>query len=311
MRRTLVTALCLTFLSSVAAAQKTSKEVQDLQAKLDSPEAKDRASAARSLGYKRDAALPAVPRLVDLLQTDRDNDTRVSAAEALGNIGPKCAKTAVAPLMKAAKKDKWPKVRSSSLTALGEMREAAKPAIPLLREALRDPDGFIAQAARNALFRVEPNKKEEISAIEDATRPKQKGILWDDLSQLQAVLPGRAPEVYELAIYPGFALATTACPETSTKRCQFKYEAGTVTGPDEGSSSDCEKKIALAKVDFSVVPSLVKQAPGLLGAPGGKVEVVQLSPGVFCKSHGWIVTAKPGGMVQFKPNGKVDKVTKY
>ena len=93
--------------------------------------------------------------------------------------------------------------------------------------------------------------------------------------------------------------------------CQFKYEAGTVTGPDEGSSSDCEKKVALAKVDFSVVPSLVKKAPGLLGAPEGKVEVVQLSPGVFCKSHGWIVSAKPGGMVQFKLNGKVDNVTKY
>ncbi len=311
MRRCLVTALCLTVLSPVATAQKAPKEVPELQAKLDSPEAKDRASAARSLGYKRDAALPAVPRLVGLLQADPDNDTRAAAAEALGNIGPKCAKTAVPALMRAAGEDKWPKVRSASLTALGEMREAAKPAIPLLREALKDPDAFVAQAARNALFRVEPDKREEIAAIEDATRPKQKGILWDDLSQLQAVLPGRVTEIYELAIYPGFALATTACAQTATKRCQFRYEAGTVTGPDEGSSSDCEKKIALAKVDFSVVPSLVKQTPGLLGAPEGKVEVVQLSPGVFCNTHGWIVSAKPGGMVQFKLNGKVDKVTKY
>ncbi len=311
MRRRLITALCLALVVPVAAAQKSSGDVSDLRARLDSSDAKERASAARTLGFRRESALPAVARLVELLQADPDNDTRVAAAEALGNIGPKCAKTAVPPLMKAAKEDKWPKVRAASLTALGEMREAAKPAIPLLREALQDPDGFIAQAARNALFRVQPDAREEVAAIEDATRPKQKGILWEDLSRLQTVLPARVPEAFELTIYPGFAMATAACAETSSGRCRFKYEAGTVTGPDEGSSGDCEKKIALSKVDFSVVPTLVKQAPGLLGVPNGTVEMIQLSPGVFCKSHGWIVSVKPGGMVEFKLNGKVDKVTKF
>lgn len=311
MRRHLVTALCLTLLAPAALAQKAPKDVSELRARLDSSTASERASAARSIGYQKDAALPAVPRLLELLEADRENEVRVSAAEALGNIGPKCAKTAVPALMKAAKEDKWPKVRSASLSALGEMREAAKPAIPILRESLRDPDGFIAQAARNALFRVQPDARDEVVAIEDATRPKQKGSLFDDLSQLKAVLPGRAPEVYELTIYPGYALATTACGDTSSGRCQLKYEGGAVTGPNDGSEDDCEKKIALAKVDFSVVPGLVKQAPSLLGAPGGAVQMVQLSPGVFCKSHGWIVSVKDGGMVQFKLNGKVDKVTKF
>jgi len=83
-----------------------------------------------------------------------------------------------------------------------------------------------------------------------------------------------------------------------------------MTGPDEG-SGDCEKRIAVAKVDFSVVPGLVKQAPGLLGAPSGKVDAVQLSPGVFCGSHGWLVSVKGAGMVQFKLSGKVDKVLKF
>ncbi len=311
MRRHLVTALCLTLLAPAALAQKAPKDVSELRARLESATASERASAARSIGYQKDAALPAVPRLLELLAGDRDNEVRVSAAEALGNIGPKCAKSAVPALMKAAKEDTWPKVRSASLSALGEMRDAAKPAIPLLRESLRDPDGFIAQAARNALFRVQPDARDEVVAIEDATRPKQKGSLFDDLSQLQAVLPGRAPEVYEVAIYPGFALATTACAEAGSRRCQLKYEGGAVTGPTDGSADDCEKKIALAKVDFSVVPGLVKQAPGLLGAPGGTVTMVQLSAGVFCKSHGWIVSVKDGGMVQFKLNGKVDKVTKF
>ena len=311
MRRHLVTALCLTLLAPAALAQKAPKDVSELRARLDSSTASERASAARSIGYQKDAALPAVPRLLELLEGDRDNEVRVSAAEALGNIGPKCAKTAVPALMKAAKEDKWPKVRSASLSALGEMREAAKPAIPILRESLRDPDGFIAQAARNALFRVQPDAKDEVVAIEDATRPKQKGSLFDDLSQLKAVLPGRAPEVYELTIYPGYALATTACGDTSSGRCQLKYEGGAVTGPNDGSEDDCEKKIALAKVDVSVVPGLVKQAPGLLGKPDGKVELVNLTAGVFCRSHGWDVHVKDGGMVQFKLNGKVDKVLKF
>ena len=83
-----------------------------------------------------------------------------------------------------------------------------------------------------------------------------------------------------------------------------------MTGPDEG-SGDCEKKIQVAKVDFSVVPGLVKQAPGLLGKPDGAVDMVNLTPGVFCKSHGWNVSVKDAGMVQFKLNGKVDKTLKY
>lgn len=311
MLRPLVTALCLAVLAPVAVAQKKTTDVQRLLEQLDASRSTDRASAARSLGRKGEAALPAVPRLIELLEKDYENDTRVAAAESLGDIGPKCAKTALPALMKAAKEDEWPKVRSASLSAIGEMREAGRPAIPLLRESLRDPDAFIAQAARNALFRVQPEAKEEVVAIEDATRPKQKGSLFDDLSQLKAVLPSKAPVVHELAIYPGFALATTECDVTSTDRCRYKYEGGAVTGPDEGSSDDCDETIALGKVDFSIVPSLVQKAPGLLGKPAGKVDVVQLSPGVFCKSHRWIVSVKDAGMVQFKLNGKVDDVTKY
>ena len=190
------------------------------------------------------------------------------------------------------------------------MGPAAKDAIPVLREALRDPDGFISLAARNALFRVEPGKAQEVAAIADASRPVQKGVLYDDLSQLRTVLAGRVPEVYELVVYPEFAMATTACRDTKSLRCRFTYTGGAVTGPDEG-SGDCDKKIDLAKVDVSVVPGLVRQAPGLLDAPTGAVDLVQLTPGVFCKSHGWIVSVKGAGMVEFKLNGKVDKVRKF
>lgn len=277
---------------------------------LESGNEPTRKAAVRGLGRMGSAAVPAALQLAGVLQSERDAETRVDAAEALGRIGPKCAKAAVPALAKAAKEDKWPKVRSTSLTALGEMGPEAKEAIPVLREALKDPDGWISMAARNALFRVEPDKGEEVAAIADAARPVQEGSLYDDLSQLKAVLPGRVPEVWELNIYDKFAFATAPCAGTGGERCRFKYEGGAVTGPDEG-SGDCEKRIALAKVDFSVVPGLVRQAPGLLGSPSGKVELVQLSGGVFCKSPGWFVHVKDAGMVEFKLNGKVDKVRKF
>ena len=277
---------------------------------LDSGNEPTRKAAVSGLGRMGSVAAPAAPGLVELLQSARDTETRVEAAEALGRIGPKCAPVAVPALAKAAQSDNWPKVRSTSLTALGEMGPAAKEAIPVLRAALKDPDGWISGAATRALFRVEPDAKEEVAAIADAARPVQQGTLYDDLSQLKATLPGRVPEVYELVIYPDFAMATAACVDVAGGRCRFTYKAGTVTGPDEG-SGDCEKKIQLAKVDFSIVPGLVKQAPGLLGSPSGKVDTVQLSPGVFCKSHGWLVTVKDAGMVQFKLNGKVDKTLKF
>ena len=67
MRRHLVTALCLTLLAPAALAQKAPKDVSELRARLDSSTASERASAARSIGYQKDAALPAVPRLLELL----------------------------------------------------------------------------------------------------------------------------------------------------------------------------------------------------------------------------------------------------
>jgi hypothetical protein len=277
---------------------------------LDSRNDATRRAAVGGLGRMGVVALPAVPGLITTLQSSNDPETRVGAAEALGRIGPKAAATAVPALAKAARDDKWPKVRSTSLSALGEMGPAAKEAVPVLRAALKDPDGWISLAARNALFRVEPGKAEEVSSIADEARPVQQGSLYDDLAQLKNVLPGRVPEAFELVIYDDYALATAACSDVQSGRCRFTYKGGSVTGPDEG-SGDCEKKIALGKVDFSIVPGLVKQAPGLLGAPSGKVGVVQLSPGVFCKSHGWIVQVKDAGMVQFKLNGKVDKVLKF
>ncbi len=48
----------------------------------------------------------------------------------------------------------------------------------------------------------------------------------------------------------------------------------------------------------------------LLGSPSGKVSHVSLGAGIFCDDIGWIVYVERAGLVEFKLNGKVDKVQK-
>lgn len=267
--------------------------------------------AVYALGRMGTASISAVPRLIECLQSHRDADTREKAAEALGKIGPSAASSTVPALIKATRDDKWPKVRRASLSALGEIGPAAREAIPVLRAALRDPDSWISLEARNALFRVDPSSREEVAVISDMSRPEQKGSLFDDLSQLQSTLPKHVSEAFELIIYDQFAMVTAPYADSKNGRGQFTYRGGTVTGPQDAMGvQDCTKKIALSGVDFSLVPKLVKQAPGLLGAPSGKVTHVSLSGGVFCKTIGWFVYVEKAGFVEFNLDGKVDKVRK-
>ena len=268
-------------------------------------------SAARALGNMGVAALPAAPALVELLESKSDVDTRTEAAEALGKIGPKAAATAVAPLTKAAESDQWPKVRKASFEALGEMGPAAKSALPVVKTALKDPDTFISMAARGAFNRIDPNSKIDASAIENSSRPSQKLQLLTDPAPLVTVL-AKFPEVYEVLILNDFATVTAPYADSRNGRSTFTFRAGAVTGPEETTGShDCKKVQALAKVDFTLVPKLAQQAPTLLGNPSAKVSHVSLTSGVFCKTIGWTVYVEKAGWVDFKLDGKVDKVNKH
>jgi HEAT repeat protein len=277
---------------------------------LDEPDERTSKAAASALGDMKTAALPALDDLANCLATHRQNETRQEAAEAIGELGPKAA-AAVPALMKAAESDKWPAVRKAAVSALGEMGTAASAAIPMLRKALESPDDWMRLEARNALFRVEPGKNQEIADLADKHQVEEKGILFDDLTQMAATLPARLPEVYELIIYDKFAMATVPQSDSPTGRGKYTYKAGTVTGPEEASEDDCTKKIGLAKVNFSVVPRLVQQTPGLLGSPNGKVSHVELSGGIFCHAIGWQVYVTDAGYVEFKLDGKVGKVQKF
>jgi HEAT repeat protein len=299
-----------TLISAIGSYRPPVKEAAPVLASLlSSRDESTSSSAAYALGNMKEAALPVLPDLLKTLESHPANKTREYAAKAIGEIGAK-ASSAVPALARSMHSDKWPAVRQAAASALGEMGTSAKEAIPMLREALKSPDDWMRLAARNALFRVDPDNSQEAADIADAHQAEEKGILWQDLSQLSATLPTRFSEVYDLIIYDKFAMADVPQSDSPTGRGEYTYKAGTVTGPKEASDDDCKKKIALSKANFSIVPKLAQQAPSLLGSPSGKVSHVQLTPGVFCKAHGWLVYVDDVGFVEFRLDGKVSKVQK-
>lgn len=275
----------------------------------------NRSVAATSLELLGDDALAALPTLVNVLGSDPDAGVRAAAAKAIGAMGIR-AREAVPSLMQAAREDRWPKVRQAAMQALGEMGEGASEAIPVLSAALNDPDEFIRIAARNALPRVDPkNKAVQNGSAAPAKTPSTTGSgnLFGDADSLAKTLSGRLPEAVELIIYENFAIATAPEPTSSSGYGRFTYRNGGLTGPDDGTAI-CTKTFRIKDIDFSVLPKLVREAPGLAEKPDSRITHVILSRGVFCKDVGWFVYVTDGsksGMVEFKPDGKLKNVTAY
>jgi HEAT repeat protein len=88
--------------------------------------------------------------LVRRLQS-QEADVRISAADALGQIGPE-AKEAV-PALIAALKDQEVDVRSSAAYALGRI---GPDAVPALIAALKDHNVFVRSSAADALRKIDP-----------------------------------------------------------------------------------------------------------------------------------------------------------
>ncbi len=92
-------------------------------------------------------ALPVIASLAELLQ-DEDVDTRIYAAQALGQIN----HAAAVPLLLDALTDPAPNVRYHAIDSLGHLR--AVQAVPALREYLQMPDFFLTFPAIEALARI-------------------------------------------------------------------------------------------------------------------------------------------------------------
>lgn len=108
-----------------------------------------RGAAAVALGEYRDAA--AIDPLMSAL-SDKNDFVRGRAARALGNNGPAAA-AAVPRLIRLLETDREPYSRQEAVVALGMIGDRS--AIPSLTRASRDPNPYIAAAALSAIRSIE------------------------------------------------------------------------------------------------------------------------------------------------------------
>ncbi|GAB4520517.1 MAG: HEAT repeat domain-containing protein [Anaerolineales bacterium] len=109
-------------------------------------------------------ALPVIAGLVELLH-DEDTDTRIYAAQALGQFRHSLA---IPPLVEALQ-DPDPNVRYHAIDSLGQLQ--AVQAVPMLRALLHPPDFFLSFAALQALARIGDSTvvPDILSLLEDDT----------------------------------------------------------------------------------------------------------------------------------------------
>lgn len=131
-----------------------------------------RREAAGALGSIGIAAKPALPGLEKLLADKRDDGARLAAAEALWRIDKKISglsflctlvqrtgtyRTGNPGELSGPPQAKDGAIRARAARAIGEMRERARPAVPVLIEALDDPaPEELKVAIAEALLKIQP-----------------------------------------------------------------------------------------------------------------------------------------------------------
>jgi HEAT repeat protein len=196
--KTLVQFALVCLVSCVAAGVRA-EDVKGLITQLKSRDVEARRKAATALAEAGSEAQPAIPALITALK-DQDLYVRRFAAQALGKIGPD-AKSAVPALSKALKDDKKQvaeaaaealgkirisatgpladavkdkgnetAVRRKAIEALGAMGSAAKSAVPVLTDALKDRE--IQIEAATALGDIGPGAKAAVPALTEASKLK-------------------------------------------------------------------------------------------------------------------------------------------
>jgi HEAT repeat protein len=163
------------------------KAVPLLTAALRDTDARVRACAAEALAETGPLAEPAVPGLVQLLQKDPDGAARLQATLALANVGPgaraaapalveklqgekadgvrvntavalgmirSSPETVVPALVKTFLTDEHPDARMAAMVSIGQFGPEATIAIPLLREAARDPRNQRSEGATKNIDRL-------------------------------------------------------------------------------------------------------------------------------------------------------------
>lgn len=154
--------------------------VPPLLATLDSGALNARIWAAQILGKLR--ATAAIDSLIARL-ADRSDQMRLSAANALGDIGDR---RAVRPLIDVVLRDPAPGVRAQAAAALG--RTSDPTALPMLVTGLGDPEYWMRYRALEAIEALRPDDTQAIEAALRDSNPevrKRAALALDRLGKLE------------------------------------------------------------------------------------------------------------------------------
>lgn len=143
--------------NTVPATDVKKEDVPRLMKDLKSTVPTTRARAARDLGdlgaITASAVKDAVPALLEMAKSDKDESARMAAVRALGMVDPD-PKDAV-PVLKGALKDKSDKVKIAAMESLGQLGSNAREAAPVLRDLAKDKEKKnLSRAAGMALKRI-------------------------------------------------------------------------------------------------------------------------------------------------------------
>ncbi|MBN1393718.1 MAG: HEAT repeat domain-containing protein [Pirellulales bacterium] len=145
-------ARCEALLAIGAIGSDAPQAARTAAAALNDEEEDVRYAACFALGKIGKPAAAVAPELEKLL-ADKDEHLALAAAWALAHVEPTSAEIAArsVPLLIAALKNSEPRVRCEAAVALGCLGSLAKDAAPALKEATRDKNDFVRDAADEAL----------------------------------------------------------------------------------------------------------------------------------------------------------------
>jgi len=154
---------------------------------LDDNYATVRSAACQALGQYHAASKPAVKKLIEMVKTENDSNTKYSALNTLANIGrndpqviqlyldllddPMMSDHAICnlsnfgvnaapavPKLIALLKTGDSNIRHRAAHALGTIGPAAQDAIPVLSETLKDPDATLVRSVEQAIRNIHPTE---------------------------------------------------------------------------------------------------------------------------------------------------------
>lgn len=133
------------------------ESVPGLAAALNDPDPVTRGLAALELKNKGRAAKPALGALIAKLK-DPDVIVRMMSANAIGAMGPQAASAVLALIAACRIENEVTHVLRACAAALGEIGPAASPALPALRELVKDKP-LVRRSAERAIEQIEEPRK--------------------------------------------------------------------------------------------------------------------------------------------------------